>query len=429
MWVTLPGKCAGTVTVLFGRTVLICNPDQKRLPFAEFVSLVAFIISLVALSIDAMLPALPEIASELDLDNPNDSHFIISMLFLGMAFGQIFFGPLSDTTGRKPAIIAGIVVFAIGSLISFYSHSMWEMMIGRFLQGLGAAGPRIVSVALVRDCFKGREMARVMSFVMTIFILVPVFAPALGQLIINISHWRSIFAVFLFLSFIVLCWFGLRQPETLLTENRIRFSFRQLARDAIHVVTIPVASGYTLAMGLIFGAFLGYLSSAQKIFQLQYQLGQLFAAYFGVLALSIGIAALVNAKLVMRFGMRRLSFIAMSALALFSASFLMLVTGMNGHPPLTLLMAYLLVVFFFFGILFGNLNALAMEPLGKIAGLGSAIVGSVSTLISVILGALIADAYNNTIIPLIAGFSALSILGLLTMCITEKQAKPIPDNA
>lgn len=393
--------------------------------FAEFVALVAFMISLVALSIDAMLPALPEIAGDLNFDNPNDSHFIITMLFFGMAFGQVFFGPLSDAIGRKPAIIAGIVIFALGSLISVYSASMLEMMIGRFLQGIGAAGPRIVSVALVRDCFKGREMARVMSFVMTIFILVPVFAPALGQLVINFSHWRSIFGIFLLLSFIILCWFGIRQPETLAPEKRKQFSFRQLAQDSLYIVSIPVASGYTLTMGLLFGAFLGYLSSAQKIFQIQYQLGQFFAPYFGVLALSIGIAALVNAKLVMRFGMRRLSFIAMSMVALLSAPFLWLTVAMNGHPPLTLLTAYLVVVFFFFGILFGNLNALAMEPLGEIAGLGSALVGSASTMISVFLGAIIAAVYDGTVIPLIAGFAVLSLFCLIAMHFTEKRAQRV----
>ncbi len=404
---------------------MIFLPSKKKPAFVEFVTLIAFIISLVALAIDSMLPALPEIASDLNFGDPNDSHFIISMLFFGMALGQIFFGPLSDTIGRKPAIIGGIVIFALGSLMSYYSFSMWEMMLGRFLQGLGAAGPRIVSVALVRDCFKGREMARVMSFVMTIFILVPVFAPALGQLIINISHWRSIFAMFLVLSFIILCWFGIRQSETLALNKRIHFSFRQLARDSRYIVLIPVTSGYTLTMGLLFGGFLGYLSSAQQIFQYQYQLGQLFAVYFGVLAVSIGVAALVNAHLVMRLGMRRLSFIAMSVVVLLSAPFLWLVVALNGHPPLMLLMGYLVTVFFFFGILFGNLNALAMEPLGEIAGLGSALVGSLSTLISVVLGAIIANAYDGTVTPLITGFAGLSLLCLISMYFTEKLAKRV----
>ncbi len=404
---------------------MIFKSDQKQPGFTEFVVLIAFIISLVALSIDAMLPALPNIAIDLKFGNLSESHYIISMLFVGMGFGQLIFGPLSDTTGRKPAIIGGIVIFAFGSTMAYFADSMNDMMIGRFLQGLGAAGPRIVSVALVRDRFEGRQMARVMSFVMTIFILVPVFAPALGQLILNISHWRSIFAMFVIMSLSILVWFGMRQPETLAPQNRIRFSIIQIMRDARYIVGIPVASGYTLTMGFLFGAFLGYLSSAQQIFQTQYQLGQLFAVYFGVLAVSIGVAALVNARLVMRFGMRRLSFIAMTAVALMSTPFLGLVMIYNGHPPLALLMAYLVTVFFFLGILFGNLNALSMEPLGHIAGLGSALVGSVSTLISVVLGAVIAAAYDGTVVPLVSGLAVLSIVCLITMHFTEQIASRV----
>jgi len=183
---------------------------------------------------------------------------------------------------------------------------------------------------------------------------------------------------------------------------------------------MPVATGYTLTMGFLFGAFLGYLSSAQQIFQIQYQLGQLFAVYFGVLATSIGLAALVNAKLVIRFGMRRLSFIAMTMIAILSTPFYLLTMFFEGHPPLVMLMVYLLVIFFFLGILFGNLNAMAMEPLGRIAGLGSALVGSVSTLISVVFGALIADSYDGTIIPLVMGFAGLSVVCLITMHYTER---------
>lgn len=374
------------------------------------------------MSIDAMLPALTDIARDLQFDNINDGHYIVSMLFVGMAVGQMIFGPLSDTTGRKPAIIAGILIFIGGSLLSYFANSESDMMLGRFLQGLGAAGPRIVSVALVRDRYEGRQMARVMSFVMTIFILVPVFAPAVGQLILKFSDWRAIFGLFLFMGFSTMVWFGIRQPETLAIENRIRFSLRQIMIDSRAIASIPCSVGYTLTMGFLFGAFLGYLSSAQQIFQHQYGLGELFAVYFGVLAASIGLAALVNAKLVIRYGMRRLSFISMTVIAILSTPFYLLAIYFDGHPPLPVFMAYLLTVFFFFGILFGNLNALAMEPLGKIAGLGSALVGSVSTIISVVLGAFIADAYNGTIMPLIGGIAILSLACLITMRWTERIA-------
>ncbi len=393
---------------------------QSQPGFAEFVILIAFIISLVALSINAMLPALPDIASELRFENPNDSQYIISMLFVGMSFGQIIFGPLSDFTGRKPAIIWGILIFIAGSLVSYFSSSMSDMMIGRFLQGLGAAGPRIVSVALVRDRYEGRQMARVMSFVMTVFILVPVFAPAVGQLVLNIGSWRDVFGMFLVISILALLWFSVRQPETLPASQRKRFSAIRMLIDVRQIVVIPAAAGYTLTMGFLFGAFLGYLSSAQQIFQVQYGLGNLFAVYFGVLAASIGVAALINAKLVMRYGMRRLSFIAMFAVAVLSAPFLLLVQYYSGHPPLVVFMLYLLIIFFFFGILFGNLNALAMEPLGHVAGLGAALVGSVSTVIAVVFGVLIAGAYNGSIMPLVTGIAVLSVASLVSMRLAEE---------
>ena len=398
------------------------HSSSSDIGFTEFVVLIALIISLVALSIDAMLPALPEIAADLMFEGANDAQYIITMLFIGMGIGQIIFGPLSDSIGRKPAINLGFVVFILGCLMSIIAQDFNDMMIGRFLQGLGAAGPRIVSIALVRDRFAGRQMARVMSFVMTIFILIPIIAPSIGQLIVNYSTWHSIFVLFLVLTIVAMTWFSLRQPETLPREKRISFSPAKMMSDIKSICAIPAAMGYTITMGFIFGAFIGYLSSAQQILQTQYALGNQFAIYFGVLAASIGLASLVNAKLVMRFGMRRLSRAAMTVTTLLSVPFFLLAQYYQGHPPLAQLMAYLLCVFFFFGIMFGNLNALAMEPLGHIAGLGSALVGSVSTLMSVMLGIIVAGAYDGTILPLVASFAILSFLGLVTMHWTEKMS-------
>jgi len=389
--------------------------------FTEFVVLIALIISQVALSIDAMLPALPQIAADLGVVEINDSQYVISIFFAGMALGQMLFGPLSDSVGRRPAIIAGFALFTLGCLLSIVAVSFEQMLLGRFLQGVGAAGPRIVSVALVRDQFKGREMARVMSFVMSVFILVPVFAPAIGQLILFVADWHFIFVMLLALALSVVAWFWKRQPETLAPENRIRFSVFRLLLDIQAISRIPAALGYTLTMGFIFGAFIGYLSSSQQIFQVQYQLFDLFPLYFGILAAAIGFASLLNARLVMRFGMRPLSRFALGAITFLSAPFFLYALLHGGHPPLNLLMAYLLLLFFFFGILFGNLNALAMEPLGHIAGLGSALIGSVSTLMSVVFGVLIADAYDQTVLPLVAGFALLGLAGMLTMRWTESK--------
>lgn len=387
--------------------------------FGEFVILIALIISLVALSIDAMLPALPEIAADLNVTRINDSQYVILVFFAGMAFGQLFFGPLSDSIGRRPAILSGLLLFAAGCLLSIVAVDFTQMLLGRLLQGLGAAGPRIVSIALVRDQYKGRDMARVMSFVMTVFILVPVFAPAVGQGILLVADWRFIFLMFLCLILVVGLWFWQRQPETLARENRIVFSFAQMMLDIKGILGIRAALGYTLTMGFIFGAFIGYLSSSQQIFQQQYQLHGLFPLYFGILATAIGSASLLNARLVMRFGMRRLSRIALCSICLLSFPFYLLSLFFDGHPHLNLLMAYLLMVLFCFGVLFGNLNALAMEPLGHIAGLGSAVVGSISTLISVVFGVIVADAYDNTVLPLVLGFAIFGLAGLLAMRWTE----------
>ena len=397
------------------------STDDKHPGFVEFVTLIALIISLVALSIDAMLPALPQIAADLTVAQINDSQYVISIFFAGMALGQMLFGPMSDSIGRKRSIMAGFAVFAVGCVMSMMATDFESMLVGRFLQGLGASGPRIVSIALVRDQYKGREMARVMSFVMTVFILVPVFAPALGQLILVFADWRFIFGFFLLLTLLTSIWFWRRQPETLKPEIRIAFSFSRVASDTLSILRIRTAIGYTITMGFVFGAFIGYLSSSQQIFQVLYELHNMFPLYFGILACSIGCASLVNARLVMRYGMRRLSGIALQVICYLSIPFFMLILFYDGHPQLAILMAYLLIVFFFFGILFGNLNALAMEPLGHIAGLGSAVVGSLSTFISVAFGVVVANAYDQTIYPLVLGFALLSAAGLMTMRWTERE--------
>ncbi len=389
--------------------------SDRKIPFGEFVALTALIISLVALSTDALLPALAEIGRELGVQRENDNQLIVSLLFLGMALGQMVYGPLSDSTGRKPAIYVGFGLFISGSLLCLLATSFPMMLLGRVLQGVGAAGPRIVTVALVRDQYEGRAMARVMSFVMTVFILVPVIAPILGQGLLILAHWRAIFGVYLGLALITVTWFGLRQPETLLPDRRIPFSLKRIGRAIREIVANRIAFGYSIAAGFIFGAFLAYLSSAQQIFQEQYGLGRLFPLYFALLSLGLGSASFLNARLVMRYGMRTLSRSALLAISGLSLIFWPVAYALAGQPPLWELMLYFLISFFCIGILFGNLNAMAMEPLGHIAGVGAAVVGSLSTLISLLLGTLIGQGYNGTVLPLVGGFLILSIASLAVM--------------
>lgn len=392
---------------------------KAPLSFTEFVALMAFMTALTALSIDAMLPALGDIGRELGAQRANDSQLVIAMIFLGLSIGQIFYGPLSDSTGRKPAIYVGIGLYIIGCLLALFATNFQMMLIGRFLQGIGVAGPRSVAVALVRDQYAGRAMARVMSFVMTVFILVPIIAPMLGQGILLFAHWRAIFALYLLLALLIGGWFALRQPETLVAERRIPFQIGRILGAFREVFANRIALGYTIMAGLISGGFVGYLNSAPQIFQVEYGLGAKFPFVFATLALALGSASYVNAQLVMQFGMRLLSRWALLSLGSLSLVYLLLAWFFGGQPPLWSLMAYLLLGFFAVGILFGNLNARAMEPLGRIAGVGAAVVGSLSTFLSTIIGGLIGQQYNGTVLPLVSGFALLSMLSLLVMIWAE----------
>lgn len=388
------------------------NKNQASPSYLEFVVLVSLMMSLMALSIDAMLPALPQISRDLNVQNPNNRQLVVSAIFLGVAVGQLFFGPLSDKTGRKPAMYVGYLLFICGSLLSAFSSTFPMMLFGRLLQGIGISAPRAILLALVRDLYEGRLMARVMSFVMTVLLLIPMVAPSLGQAILFQAGWRSIFFSFVLIALITIIWFALRMPETLPLEKRKPFSLQRIIDATIEIIKIRPAIGYTVSIGLISGAFLGYLNSAQQVFQEQYALGERFPLFFALIALSIGIASFLNARLVLRFGMRYLVRWSLVIIVGLSILILGIAILMPGQLPLWLVITYLMSTFFCVGILFGNQNSLAMEPLGHLAGIGAAIVGSLSTLISIPLGTLIGQSYNGTVIPLLVGIAVLSGLSL-----------------
>ncbi len=382
--------------------------------------LMAFIFSLIALSIDAMLPALPDIGRDLNVDTENDQQLVISAMFLGMGLAQIFYGPLSDSIGRKWAIHWSLVVFMTGCLISTLSASFEIMLVGRVLQGMGAAGPRVIGIALIRDQYEGAEMARIMSFVMGVFILVPAVAPALGQGIIMVSHWRMIFVVLLIFTTLVWAWFAVRQPETLPLERRAPFSLDVIWAGIQQTCRNRIAFGYTIIAGIIFGAFVGYLSSAQQMFGVIYGIIDLFPLYFAILSLAIGCSSVINGRLVVRLGMRFLSAFSLVGMTVISFTFLVYANFVDGVPELWLNMVYFVAMFLCIGSLFGNLNALAMEPLGRIAGIGAAVIGSISTLISAVLGTFIGQMFDGTVLPLVAGFAVLGLAGLVLMNWTER---------
>ena len=386
---------------------------SSKVSFIEFVSLMGLLTAMTALSTDALLPALGDIGHDLHIVQVNNNQLIISLLFAGMALGQIIYGPLSDTIGRKKSIYIGIGIFIVGCFVSIFSTNLTTMLIGRFLQGLGAASPRIITMAIIRDRYKGREMARVMSFIMTVFIFVPAIAPAFGEGILLLWEWEAIFVSFLLIAILAFVWLGLRQEETLPLSARVPFSLHHIYRGIKETCYNPTAFSYTIIAGIIFGAFLGYLNSAQQIFQDTYNTGEAFALYFGLLALAIGAASFLNAKLVMHYGMRKISGYALLIITTVSILFFIYALMHDGVPSFYSFMAYGFISFFCMGLLFGNLNAMAMEPLGHIAGVGAAVVGSLSTFISIPLGTLVGHFYDGTVLPLVLGFALLGLFATL----------------
>ena len=382
---------------------------REMLSSREFIPLIALLMSLVALSIDAMLPALPAIGSDLGAAQRNDAQLVVTALFLGLGFGQLLYGPLSDCIGRKPAICAGLAMFMAGCVVSIFASTFETMLAGRVLQGVGVAAPRVVTMALVRDQYEGRGMARIMSFAMAVFILVPAIAPALGQGILWIADWRAIFVTFFGIAVVACAWLVIRQPETLPAARRIRFSPRAIGRSAAKVLSNRAAMGYTVAAGFSFSPFIAYLSTAQQIFQDAYGVGTLFPLYFGGLALAFGAAALVNGHLVMRHGMRRLSSVAALGVAFVSFVSWAGTFAFDGVPPLWMFVTSLSLIFAAVALLFGNLNALAMQPLGDVAGVGAALVACLATLVSVPLGGFIGHSFDGTLYALMGSFALFGV--------------------
>lgn len=384
----------------------------KDIGFREFVTMMAALISMVALSIDAMLPALRQIGEELNAANPNDPQLVIGLFFLGMAVAQLVYGPLSDSFGRRSMIFLGFAIYLAGSALCLISDSLYTLIIGRVVQGVGAAGPRIVANAIIRDRFSGRTMASVTSLVMSVFIVVPVFAPLLGQGVMALSGWRMIFWLLAGLATALFIWAAMRLPETLHQNSRQPFSLARIWRAIVEVLRNRLAFGCTVTMGLVFASFLAFLSSAEQVLGEAYELGAWFPVTFSCLATVVGVSSAVNSRLVMRMGMQRLATIGIATIIGASACFVLwsLVIGM---PPLPIALLWLACSVGSIGVVFGNLNAMAMEPLGHIAGVGAAVVGALSSLISVTVGAQIARMYDGSALPIAFGYVLCGLAALL----------------
>ena len=394
-------------------------PGLSNLPRFEFVALMACLTALDALAIDTMLPALSQMSADMNLARDNDRQFVVTAIFLGFATGLSFYGILGDVIGRRKPVLIGIAVYLLGTLIASLSQNLTTMIIGRVIQGLGAAGPYVLSIAIVRDLYKGPAMAQTMSMIFMIFIAIPAIAPLIGQGILFISDWRSIFLFFGLFGVLVFIWFFLRQPETLLPERRATLSSRRVLQSAQEVLTNRKVMSCTLAQACIFGAFIAYLSTAQQVFQGQYGLGAWFPVYFGALAVMIGIALFLNVRLVMRLGMYRLVSLALGAICINSAVFIVLEVISEAGLPLWVFMLYMAITYCCCGMLFGNITSMAMETMGHIAGVASAVTGFINTVVAILLGGFIGSLYNNTLTPIIAGFTILPAIALCLIYTTK----------
>lgn len=386
-----------------------------------FIGLMAVMSSVIALSLDAMLPALDAISDDLGAASQNARQDVVTYIFVGLAFSQLVFGPISDATGRKLAALAGFAIFLVGTAICVFAASFEAMLAGRVLQGVGAGGPRIISLAIIRDLYAGRAMARVVSLMSAVFILVPMLAPAIGQGIEAIAGWRAIFGFMFLFGLAGALWLWLGLPESLPPAKRCRFSALRLSASMWETLRHPVSLGYSVLTGVVFATFIAYLALSQQIFQEIYDLGAQFPLAFASMAGCFGAATLVNARLVERMGMRPLARIAITSLTIIAVASLAISIGLFAFaPPLWAFLAMIGPIFFCVGVLFGNFNALALEPMGHIAGAASSVVASLSTFIAMTLGGVIAGIFEATVTPLLVGFALCGALGVGVIWLTER---------
>ncbi|WP_127077902.1 multidrug effflux MFS transporter [Rhodomicrobium lacus] len=397
------------------------QPHQAaRFPLStpEFVTLIALLTALTALSIDIMLPALPKIASALGATTENERQLVLSVYFAGFAAGQFLFGPLSDSYGRRNPLLFGLALYTIGTVLAIVATSFAMLLFARAFQGFGAAAPRIVAIAVVRDRFAGREMARIMSFVTMVFVIVPILAPTLGEAIVRFSDWHIIFWVLLAMGLVATLWSGFRLPETFHQNDRLPFNARTIWRACAVVATTRQTAGYSVALGFSFGLLFSYIITSQQIFVDVYELGADFPIAFGLIAAFLAAASILNAKLVRRVGMRGVSHRAIiGGLAVCGV---MAAFGFPDKPPLWAFGIFMSAVFLCFGLMSANFNSLAMEPMGHIAGTASSLIGFYTTVAATALGAIVGHSFDGSVRPLCIGITLQFAAVLVTVLVTER---------
>ncbi|SBW13665.1 EmrB/QacA family drug resistance transporter [Brucella sp. 10RB9215] len=386
----------------------------------EFIALIAAIMAINALAVDIMLPGLPQIGASLGVHSENHVQFVITAYLLGFGVSQLFYGPLSDRFGRRLPLFGGLAIYVVTALGSAFVTDFTTLIILRVLQGLGAAATRVIAVSVVRDKFSGRQMAEVMSLVMMVFMILPVVAPATGQLIMLFGEWHLIFMFMAIMALVVGLWAFLRLPETLPVSHRRPLTMKSTLGGFVIVLTNRVALFYMLGTSFILGALFGYINSAQQIFVGIYQLGTLFPLAFAAVAMTLALASFLNSRLVGRFGMRRISQTMLLVFTSFSLLWMVLSIVMDGPIPFAVLMIIYMTIMLSFSLVTANFNALAMEPLGEVAGTASSVLGFAQTVIGAALGAVIGQAFDGTTTPVATGYCVLGFVALACVLIAER---------
>ena len=386
--------------------------------FPQFVVLMAALMALSAFGIDAMLPALPSIARSYAVARPNDQQLVVTVFLISFGAAQLFYGPLLDRYGRKPVLLCGLVMYAVFSLVAAVAPSFELLLLARGLQGAAISSCRVAPISIVRDCYSGRRMAQVMSLSFLVFMAVPILAPTLGQTVILIASWRWIFGALAIASVLVTIWAAIKLPETLHPSDRRAINFTEVV-DAFRVtLQSRLGMGYTLAMTVVFGALFGFINCAPQVFAQAFHAPELFTISFAVIAGFIALSSLLNARLVNRLGMRNISHAAL--LAFIAVSIVHATFAITGHETLISFVILQAMGMFCFGLLSGNFGAMAMEPLGHVAGAAASAQGFISMVGGALIGFGIGQQFDGTLVPITLGYTACGLTGLTIVLIAER---------
>lgn len=394
--------------------------EVRRLGQIEFIALVAMMFASIAFSVDTMLPALSVIGDELSPSAPNRAQFVVSSFVFGMGFGTLVVGPLSDAFGRKPVILGAAVIYFIATYISYVAQSMDTLIWARIFMGVGAAGPRAVGLAIVRDLYSGREMAKIMSFAMMVFSIVPAIGPLFGSFIIDAWGWREVFLAFIAFMLVTIGWYGIRQPETLPAQKRKRLAWVPIRDGVIEIFNNKLVVISILVLSLTLGMLFATLVTIQPVYDVTFGIGSSFPWWFALTSVLAMTGSIVNARYVERLGMRVLVSGAVLSQAIF-ALIMGVVTVLGLWPEWLYFPAYFIwatSIFWLMGLTIGNLNAMALEPMGHIAGLAASVVSATATVLSIIVATPIGLSFNGTPVPTmfgiaLTGFAAYGLLRLI----------------